>query len=93
MVVELPALMAERAISLRTLAQAAGVSASYLSRVLRQVEYKAPSAKLARDIASALGLPHDYFMEYRRAFVLDRIRNDQALMEHLYRELTGASEE
>lgn len=86
-VIEVPRLLAERGLSLRALARQAGISESYLSRVLRHVEYKTPSAKLVRNVALAFGLPEDYFMEYRLAFVLERVRNDHALMECLYRRL------
>jgi hypothetical protein len=34
--------------------------------------------------AIALGLPRDYFPEYREAFVIDRVRSDPRLRDELY---------
>jgi len=64
-----------------------GVDPSHLSRVLRQTGYKTPSGELTRKVAEALGLPEDYFLEYRQAVVLERIQKDSSLRERLYREL------
>ena len=73
--------------SVRQLARAAGVSDAHLSRVLRGVNYKRASGDLARRVALALGLPEDYFPEYREAFVIDRIRTTSSLREQLYKRL------
>ena len=81
---ELPRLLAEREMSLRALAREVGVTDAHLSRVLRRVEYKTPSADLARRVAVALGLPPDYFPEFREGFVIDWIRSDRALRDELY---------
>ncbi len=40
-------------------------------------------------MATALGLPSDYFPEYRKGFVLERIRTDAVLRHELYVKLTG----
>ena len=84
---ELPRLLEERGYSLRRLAREAGVDPSHLSRVLRQTGYKTPSGELTGKVAEALGLPSDYFPEYRQAVVLARVRTDTALRERLYAEL------
>lgn len=84
---ELPRLLEERRYSLRRLAREAGVDPSHLSRVLRRTGYKTPSGELTRKVAEALGLPEDYFLEYRQAVVLERIQRDSSLRERLYREL------
>ncbi len=49
------------------------------------MNYKTPSAELARRVAVALGLPEDYFPEFREAFVLERVRSDPRLREQLYK--------
>jgi hypothetical protein len=66
-----------------------GVTDGHLSRVLRRVSYKTPGPELARRVAIALGLPPDYFPEYRRGFVLERIRTDAVLCDELYAKVTG----
>src|SRR3954468_11158853 len=86
-VVEVPLLLRERGWSIRELARRADVTDAHLSRVLRQVNYKTPSAELARRVAIALELPEDYFPEFREAFVVDRIKRDSRLREDLYRKL------
>jgi transcriptional regulator with XRE-family HTH domain len=84
---ELPRLLKQRKMSLRALAREAGVSAGHLSRVLRREAYKTPSAELTARVATALGLPKDYFPEFREAFVLRRVREDTVLRDRLYRRL------
>jgi transcriptional regulator with XRE-family HTH domain len=84
---EVPRLLAERNLSIRALARQAGVTDAHLSRVLRGVRYKTPSGDLARRVAVALDLPDDYFPEYREAFVIDKVRADPRLRDHLYRKL------
>jgi transcriptional regulator with XRE-family HTH domain len=81
---ELPRLLQEREMSLRAVAAQSGVSSSYLSRVLRRVEYKTPGPELVRRVAVALGLPHDYFPEFREGFVVDRVKADRKLRDRLY---------
>lgn len=81
---ELPRLLAQREMSLRALARQVGVTDAHLSRVLRRVGYKTPSGELAGRVAEALGLPIDYFPEYREAFVIDQIKRDSRLRDQLY---------
>lgn len=88
---ELPRLLRERQMSLRSLASAVGVSDSHLSRVLRGADYKTPSADLTRRVALALGLPPEYFREYREARVIETVRSDTKLMNRLYRQLQRRS--
>lgn len=82
---ELPRLLLERGLSLRALAREIGINDSHLSRVVRRADYKAASPELTRRIAVALGLPPDYFPEYREAVVIGRIKNDPKLRDSLYR--------
>jgi len=86
---EVPALLEARHLSLRALARQAGVTDAHLSRVLRQVNYKTPSAELTKRVAVALELPEDYFPEYRESLVIERIRRDPHLRERLYSRLRG----
>jgi len=81
---ELPRLLEERGLSIRTVARAAGVTGAHLSRVLRGVNYKTVSPDLARRVALALDLPEDYFPEQREGVVIQRIRNDPKLRDELY---------
>ncbi len=89
-VVEVPKLLKSRGLSIRALARAAGVTDAHLSRVLRRVSYKTPGGDLARRVAVALDLPHDYFPEYREAFVVDRVRKDGRLRDEVYDRLQGS---
>lgn len=84
LVEELPELLEERNLSVRALAIKAEVSASHLGRVLRQQDYKTPSAELCRRVARALDLPEDYWPDYRERVVIDRVRSDPKLREDLY---------
>lgn len=82
-----PRLLEERGMSLRALARAAEVNAGHLSRVLRQRDYKSPSAELTERVALAFELPRDYFPEFREAVVIRRIRSDARLRDEVYRTL------
>jgi transcriptional regulator with XRE-family HTH domain len=84
---ELPRLLHDRGMSLRALAATIGISDSHLSRVLRRADYKTPSPDLTRKVARALGLPPDYFLEFREAYVIERIRSDPKLRNDLYARL------
>ena len=86
---EVPRLLRERGLSIRALAREVGVTDGHLSRVLRRVNYKTPGPELARRVAIALGLPPDYFPEYRKGFVLERIRTDAVLCDELYAKVAG----
>lgn len=73
--------------SIRALAAAVGVSDSHLSRVLRRADYKTPSTDLTKRVAETLGLPSDYFPEFREAYVIERIKGDPKLRNRLYQQL------
>jgi transcriptional regulator with XRE-family HTH domain len=90
-VVEVPTLLRERGWSIRELARRAGVTDAHLSRVLRRASYKTPSGDLASRVASAFGLPVDYFPEFREAYVVEALRKDPQLRDDLYRKLRGES--
>jgi len=86
-VAEVPNLLAERDLTVSALARDVGVTQPYLSRVLRQVNYKTPSADLARRVAVALGLPPDYFPEYREGVVIEQVKRNARLRDRLYIQL------
>lgn len=85
---ELPRLLRERRMSQRALAKQVGVSDSHLSRAVRRADYKTASPELMSRVAVALGLPEDYFPEFREAFVIEKIRSDPRLRDQLYRRLS-----
>lgn len=84
---ELPALLAERGLSQRKLAQLIDLNPSHLSRVLRGADETRPSIDLIRRVAEALDLPTGYFAELREAAVVERIKVDPKLRDELYKEL------
>ena len=84
---ELPSLLAERDLSLRGLAERVGVTHSHLSRATRGANGKTVGGDLAGRIAVALGLPADYFPEYREAAVVEQVQNDASLRDRLYGQL------
>ena len=82
---EVERLRQEQGLSLRALAELAGVSHSYLSRLLRQVDYKKnPSLRVTAAVAEALGKPPDYFGEYREAYIIQRIQGSPRLRDRMY---------
>jgi transcriptional regulator with XRE-family HTH domain len=81
----LPAVLAERGISLRGLAERIGVNPSHLSRVTRGEKSATP--ELVRRINRALELPAGYFIEDREQRILERIRRDGVLRDRIYDEL------
>lgn len=84
---ELPSLLAERDLSLRGLAERVGVTHSHLSRATRGASGKTVGGDLAGRIAVALGLPAEYFPEYREAAVIAQVHDDPSLRDRLYRQL------
>ena len=83
----LPDLLAERDMSVNTLAKDVGKSQSHFSRGLRGADAKYFSIDLIRAVRERLGLPEGYFPEEREAFVFERIRDDPALRDGLYKRL------
>jgi transcriptional regulator with XRE-family HTH domain len=82
---EVERLRQEQGLSLRALAERAGVSHPYLSRLLRQADYKKnPSLRVAAAVAAALGKPRDYFGEYREAYIIQRIQGAPRLRDRMY---------
>lgn len=67
---------------MRELARRIGVNQSYITFVMQG--RRSPSRKLLEGTAEALGLPPDYFREYREAVVLERIKADPRLLDRVY---------
>jgi transcriptional regulator with XRE-family HTH domain len=85
---ELGALLVERGLSQRKLAQLIDLNPSHLSRVLSGGDPMQPSSELIRRIARALNLGDDYFAELREVFVISKIRDDPELRDELYDRLS-----
>lgn len=83
---ELRRLLEERGVSFRKFAAAVGVPQPYLSRTMSGE--RPPSTKLLANAAAELGLPHDYFVEYRARVVIEAVRTDGRLRDRVYDELT-----
>ena len=81
----LPALLEERRWSQRLLAREVGVNQSHLSRAL--AGDGRISGGLAGRLALALGLPEDYFPEFRSAAVQEAIERDPGFRDFVYRQL------
>jgi transcriptional regulator with XRE-family HTH domain len=73
---ELGDLIAEQGVSIRNLAKRIGVSQPYLSRLIRGVRYTNPTGEFAGRVATELGLPIDYWPEYRAQVVIDHVLAD-----------------
>ena len=81
---ELPDLLKERGLSIRSVARSAEVDPAHLSRVLRGDRGKVISPDLAGRVAVALGLPEDYFPEWREASIVERLRKDPEFRDRVY---------
>jgi len=62
----------------------AKVDHAHLSRVIRREGGKKASGEVAGRVAEALGLPSDFFPEYREAKVVEAVQADPELRERLY---------
>jgi hypothetical protein len=58
-----------------------------IERMGARRELQEAERELARRVALALELPEDYFLEFREAFLIERIKGDAALREQLYKRL------
>jgi transcriptional regulator with XRE-family HTH domain len=88
---EVPRLLEERNWSMRRLAVEAGVERAYLWKVIRRRGYKTPSTRMAEAVALALGLPVDYFPEYREGVVIDHIKRDAQARDEAFDRLIQTS--
>jgi hypothetical protein len=74
---------------MRRLAVEAGVERAYLWKVIRRRGYKTPSVRMTEAVAIALGLPADYFPEYREGVVVERVKRDPQLRDEVFDALTS----
>lgn len=81
---ELSGLLTQRGWSLRELARRIGIDPTFLSRALRGVRSKSISGPLAGRIAEALELPIDYFPEFRRDYIVQRLDADKKVLDEVY---------
>jgi transcriptional regulator with XRE-family HTH domain len=75
-------LLAEQGHSLRWLAEQVGVDIAYLVRIGQG--RKAPSTKVIKLAASALGVPSDYFREIREEIVAEYLKDHLELTDQIY---------
>jgi transcriptional regulator with XRE-family HTH domain len=81
---ELPELLAERGFGLSELARRIEIDPTFLSRALRGVRSKSVSGPRAGQIAETLGLPIDYFPEFRRHHVIQHLQRDEGSLDDTY---------
>src|SRR5437879_1907465 len=86
---ELAALLVERRLSQRKLAQLIDLNPAHLSRVIRGADRARPSIDLIHRIAEALELPDGYFAEQREAAVIEMIKQNPILRDELYGRLVA----
>ena len=78
----LPKLLAAQGLSQREFAARIGFPQSYLSRTLSAE--RSPSKRFLEAAARGLGLPKDYFPEYRQHVVIDALKRRPALRDKIY---------
>jgi transcriptional regulator with XRE-family HTH domain len=86
---EVPRLLEKRGWSMRRLAVEAGVERAYLWKVIRRRGYKTPSVRMAEAVAIALGLPVDYFPEYREGVVVEHVKRNARVRDEVFDRLTS----
>ena len=86
---EVPLLIANRGVSVRTLAGLVDVDPTFLSRAIRGEKGKVASVSLISKVARALDLPEDYFVELRVARVVKAMEAHPRLREEFYREVVA----
>ena len=74
---ELPRLMRWDKLSVNKLARQLDISATHISRSCNPAHPETFGGGLAGRTALYFGLPEDYFVEFRREFLLDLIRNGE----------------
>lgn len=89
---ELPEILREKGISYRQIAAATGFSQSYLSRVLGAEQPRSPSMKFLEAVSTELGLPVDYFADYREQAVITAIKDDERLRDRIFDSLSRRNE-
>lgn len=85
----LPALLAERGLSLRALALELEVDPGHLSKAVRRLEGKRATRGLLERIANVLGVDPAYFSEYRQHLVVEALESNPKRRDELYDELVA----
>ena len=80
------ALMADRGLTYRSLAEETGLSAGYLNHLVHG-NRPVPSDDVLRTLARALGVEPEHFREYRIRVITDRLEELPDLVDRLYRRL------
>lgn len=80
----LQALMTERGITYRALAERAGLSAGYLNHLVHG-NRPVPSNDVIAGLAKALGVEPEHFREYRVRVITERLEAMPELVDRLYR--------
>jgi transcriptional regulator with XRE-family HTH domain len=82
----LRALLDERGMSLRELAERLGLSHAHLSRVGREVGGRRPSVDLMLRISRVLGVQPEVFYEFRLDAVIQRLDGELETVDQLYKD-------
>jgi transcriptional regulator with XRE-family HTH domain len=80
------ALMADRGLTYRALADETGLSAGYLNHLVHG-NRPVPSDDVIRTLADSLGVEPEHFREYRIRVITDRLEELPELVDRLYRRL------
>lgn len=83
-------LLAERGWTQRQLADAVCVDPAHICRLLRR-ESSTVTPELAARVAEVLGVPPEFFAEYREWQVIEAVRADPALRDRLHRQVTRST--
>jgi transcriptional regulator with XRE-family HTH domain len=81
------ALMAEKGLTYRGLADKTGLSAGYLNHLVHG-NRPVPSNDVIKALADALGVEPEHFREYRIRFITERLEKMPDEVDRLYRRLT-----
>src|SRR4051794_32097721 len=79
-------LMAETAVTYRSLADRTGLSAGYLNHLVHG-NRPVPSNEVVETLAEALGVEPEHFREYRLRVITERLEEMPELIDRLYRRL------
>lgn len=80
------ALMAERGITYRQLAERSGLSAGYLNHLVHG-NRPVPSDEVIAQLAKALRVEPEHFREYRLRVITERLEAMPSLVDRLYKRL------
>ena len=80
------ALMSERGVTYRQLAERSGLSAGYLNHLVHG-NRPVPSKEVVARLATALGVEPEHFREYRLRVIADRLEEMPDLVDRLYKRL------